>query len=431
MKKLIYLVILTFIVSNCFSQSNYNIRIDSTKYLQQKKQYLEECLNGKKNGDRPNDILHSCAYTLGLDSTNFEAAKIIGDLYFKNDQYVEAIKYYDKALRIKPNDTGVYMLTATAYGLLADKEESYYETAIQYINTYLDKFSDDANVLIAKYNLLEKRDKNEAANFRIKACELDPFYCNKSLLFVVDSLILNTETLINTAFSINTSNSFFDKSKDVIKKSLLSNTQYTIVKDEVNKLEYEDKKTTNQIFFLFENLKCRALRYSSIANDDKTIFNKMRKTFKLELDANKHFTFSNKYNYEATIYFDVANGTIPYINYYLYKPAKVADDKNKLVGDWILTTSVYGSTVLAGSTLKLYKLTGVENEYMAVLNQGYGDMKYKAVLSGNKINFMGNDKLNPQKIGVVFTGTYDIEKRLIDVTLNNGKRGIFAYLDLE
>lgn len=68
---------------------------------------------------------------------------------------------------------------------------------------------------------------------------------------------------------------------------------------------------------------------------------------------------------------------------------------------------------------------------MAVLNQGYGDMKYKAVLSGNKINFMGNDKLNPQKIGVVFTGTYDIEKRLIDVTLNNGKRGIFAYLDLE
>jgi hypothetical protein len=54
----------------------------------------------------------------------------------------------------------------------------------------------------------------------------------------------------------------------------------------------------------------------------KKIFNEMRKTFVLQLDENKHFKFTNKYNYEATIYFDVANGTIPYINYYLYKPVK-------------------------------------------------------------------------------------------------------------
>jgi tetratricopeptide (TPR) repeat protein len=280
----------TFIMSECYSQqllkgikdafkkdniqqevpqTSNKVKIDSSKYFELKKQSLDECYNGKKKGYSSNDILHSCLRVLQFDSTDFEAIKIIGNLYFNNEQYIEAIKYYNNALIIKPSDTSVYMLSAISYGLLADKDENHYQEAIQYINAYLDKFSNDANVLIAKYNLLEKRDKEAASKFRIKACQLDPSYCNKSLLFVVDSLILYTEKQINNTFSINANSTFFDKSKEDIKKIFLYNTQYKLIKDEPNKLEYEDKKTTNEIFFLFENLKCRALRYSSIANEDK------------------------------------------------------------------------------------------------------------------------------------------------------------------
>lgn len=407
-----------------------NIKIGSPEYFKLKEQYYDDCINGKKNGNSADEILHSCGKALSFDTLNFDINKAIADIYFDNNQDVDAVEYYEKCLKIQPNNSEVYKLKTISFGLLANKDNSYYNSAIENINTYLQKNEDDAEVLMMKYNLLEKYDKAEAAKFRIKACQLSPSYCNKSLLFVVDSLMFRTEVMLNNNFSIKTNKTFFDKNKEEIKKIFLS-TSYSIKKDTVNKLGYIDKSNTNEIFFLFENNKCRGIRYSNVANDDNTLFQKMYKAFGLEVDEEKHFKFSNKYGYEATIYFDVANETIPYINYYLYMPPIVPPDKNKLEGTWMLTSNLNGITVLIGSTLKFYRLKGSSNEYLAILNQGDGDVKYKAVLNGSTVNFMGNDKIDPTKLGVAFSGIYNILGRFIDVTLMTGKKATFSYLDSE
>lgn len=104
------------------------------------------------------------------DPGNFELLSALGDAYFEASRYEEAIKEYEKALKIKPADADCLNDTGLAYFYLGNNED-----ALKYVNKAIEADPIYKHSWLSKGFILLSLGKHDEAIPALKQVkELDP-----------------------------------------------------------------------------------------------------------------------------------------------------------------------------------------------------------------------------------------------------------------